>query len=75
MHIFSQILRNQTDVIVSNAFTICDLDSILKTITKNTVTHNETAKSAIMCVYIIFVHLLYKTFLLHAGCNLELHTF
>jgi hypothetical protein len=66
MHIFSQILRNQTDVIVSNAFAICDLDSILKTITKNADTHSETAKIANVCVYVIFVRLLsIRLFLLH----------
>lgn len=55
MHIFSQTLKVQTDVFISKAFTVCDLDSILKIVTRSAVTHSETAKSANMCVTVMFV--------------------
>jgi hypothetical protein len=78
MHIFSQILRIQTDVIALKTFTICDLDSTLKLITKNAVTQGETAKSANtrMCVNVMFVRLFsIRHLILNAKCQLELHSF
>jgi hypothetical protein len=74
MHIFSQNLRIQTCYCLKRIYG-CYIDCVLKIITKNTVTHTETAKSANMGVYVMFVRLFYKTFLLPAKCHLELHIF
>ena len=72
MHTLSQNRRIETDVSVSSAFTICDLEYVLKKITKNAVTRSETARSANMCVCFMFVHhFSIRHFLFNAECHLH----
>ena len=58
-------------VTVSNPFTFCDLDSILKIVTWSAVTHRETAKIANTCVAVMFVRFFFdKTF--YIACKMSL---